>query len=605
MSNKTLYRKYRSLSLNEIVGQHHVTEVLANALKKGRTSHAYLFTGPRGTGKTSIARIFAHNINQIEYQQEGSHLDIIEIDAASNRSIDNIRDLREKIGLAPSSLKYKVYIIDEVHMLTTESFNALLKTLEEPPEHAIFILATTDYHKIPATILSRVQKFFFRPIDEAEVIQHLETICEQEKISFEPEALSLVAKNSEGSMRDALSLLDQLSSFDRKITVALVQESLGLAGHDLVEELCQTICRGSSVETQQQLNNVLQTGANAASVGIQTYDQLKLKVSDLASFEVLASLLELGARLQPKLALELTLIKLNLLLSPNANLKDLEDPKPGDGKNDGEGENKLKSQKKSSSSSSSNSAKLKSKLKSELKSESETAHLKSSKLEDATSKSASLESASLESESLESGILESEATDPKTKTKDSSSKTKKPTLKNKGPKTELAEPKDPKNTESLENSTPTKTLSLTDFKRNWDSIKLAIGKKSPGLRACLNKAEAKLQENGETLNLSVAYPFHKKLLAEPRNLAIIGSCFKDLEMTPPKIELKLNPKLAQQSNQKQGSETSKPALELAPAPITQSASKAQDQLANQVKDSDFSDIISLMGGGEAVQIPAT
>ena len=602
MSNKTLYRKYRSLSLNEIVGQHHVTEVLANALKKGRTSHAYLFTGPRGTGKTSIARIFAHNINQIEYQQEGSHLDIIEIDAASNRSIDNIRDLREKIGLAPSSLKYKVYIIDEVHMLTTESFNALLKTLEEPPEHAIFILATTDYHKIPATILSRVQKFFFRPIDEAEVTQHLKTICEQEKISFEPEALSLVAKNSEGSMRDALSLLDQLSSFDRKITVALVQESLGLAGHDLVEELCQTICRGSSVETQQQLNNVLQTGANAASVGIQIYDQLKLKVSDLASFEVLASLLELGARLQPKLALELTLIKLNLLLSPNANLKDLEDPKPGDGKNDERGENKLKSQKKSSSSSSSSSssAKLKSKLKSELKSESEAVHLKSSKLEDAASK---LEN--LESESLESVILESEDTDPKTKSKDTSSKTKKPTLKNKGPKTELAEPKDPKNTENSENSAPAKTLSLTDFKRNWDSIKLAIGKKSPGLRACLNKAEAKLQENGETLNLSVAYPFHKKLLAEPRNLAIIGSCFKDLEMTPPKIELKLNPKLAQQSNQKLGSETPKPALELAPAPITQSASKAQDQLANQVKDSDFSDIISLMGGGEAVQIPAT
>ncbi|MEK7153167.1 MAG: DNA polymerase III subunit gamma/tau, partial [Patescibacteria group bacterium] len=174
---KALYRTYRSKKLSEIVGQEHITTALDHALKKGTISHAYLFTGPRGVGKTSIARILAHEINGLPYNEDRPDLDIIEIDAASNRRIDEIRDLRDKVHIAPTSAKYKVYIIDEVHMLTKEAFNALLKTLEEPPAHVIFILATTEVYKLPETIISRTQRFAFKPVDMPKVIAHLRHIA--------------------------------------------------------------------------------------------------------------------------------------------------------------------------------------------------------------------------------------------------------------------------------------------------------------------------------------------------------------------------------------------------------------------------------------------
>src|SRR5271170_1230568 len=173
---QVLYRKYRSKRFGEIVGQEHITTTLEHALKQGTISHAYLFNGPRGTGKTSIARILAHEINGLPYDDE-AHLDIIEIDAASNRRIDEIRELRERVNTAPAKAKYKVYIIDEVHMLTKEAFNALLKTLEEPPAHVIFILATTEAHKLPETIISRTQRFTFKPVESAKVAEHLKTIA--------------------------------------------------------------------------------------------------------------------------------------------------------------------------------------------------------------------------------------------------------------------------------------------------------------------------------------------------------------------------------------------------------------------------------------------
>ena len=208
---KALYRKYRSKSLDEIVGQSHITDILKRAVEKDRIAHAYLLTGPRGVGKTSIARILAHEINQLPYTDESSHLDIIEIDAASNNSVEDIRDLREKVQIAPSLAKKKIYIIDEVHMLSKSAFNALLKTLEEPPEHVVFILATTDLEKLPATIVSRVQQFHFLPASESDIVANLKAIATKEKIKIDDTALQLIGQHSGGRFTDTVRLLDQLT----------------------------------------------------------------------------------------------------------------------------------------------------------------------------------------------------------------------------------------------------------------------------------------------------------------------------------------------------------------------------------------------------------
>ncbi|CAM4268165.1 DNA polymerase III subunit gamma/tau [Jeotgalicoccus halotolerans] len=227
MEYQALYRAFRPQKFSDVVGQHHVTKTLQNAITRNKESHAYLFSGPRGTGKTSIAKIFAKALNcQFETDGEpcnecelcvsitdGSANDVIEIDAASNNGVDEIRNIRDKVKYAPAEAEFKVYIIDEVHMLTTGAFNALLKTLEEPPAHAIFILATTEPHKIPATIISRTQRFDFKSLDIEEITERLEFVAQQENTAYDKEALSYIARIAEGGMRDALSIMDQVIAF--------------------------------------------------------------------------------------------------------------------------------------------------------------------------------------------------------------------------------------------------------------------------------------------------------------------------------------------------------------------------------------------------------
>lgn len=313
--SQALYRKYRSKNLKEVVGQKHIVDVLESALKQDKISHAYLFTGPRGVGKTSIARIFAHEVNKEEYHSEKTHLDIIEIDAASNSGVDDMRDLREKINSAPAGLKYKVYIIDEVHMLSGASFAALLKTIEEPPSHAIFILATTDVHKVPATILSRVQKFYFKPIEQKEMFEHLSGICKKEKIDFEDPALEVIAEASEGSMRDALSLLDQVASGNKKVSLKSVQSSLGLSQQKELQALCKSVLDGQTNSIPITLQELIASGVEPRALALQVYQELKGQLSTFEELETLGELLTLGSLTKPSLGLEINLLKLSALIS--------------------------------------------------------------------------------------------------------------------------------------------------------------------------------------------------------------------------------------------------------------------------------------------------
>ncbi len=275
MTSQVFYRKWRPQTLAEVVGQEPITQTLRNALSRGRVSHAYLFCGPRGTGKTSTARILAKAINCLTNGQgepcnnctmcravtEGHALDVIEIDAASNTGVDDIRSLREKVNYAPNQARYKVYIIDEVHMLSNSASNALLKTLEEPPPYVIFVLATTEAHKILPTIMSRCQRFDFRRLAQADVIANLTRICQTEGIQIETEAMRLIARSATGSMRDALNLLEQLMTYyGSEIGLQQVQATLGITGDWRAKELVKHIVNNDISAGIATINSVNSDG---------------------------------------------------------------------------------------------------------------------------------------------------------------------------------------------------------------------------------------------------------------------------------------------------------------------------------------------------------
>jgi DNA polymerase III subunit gamma/tau len=301
-----LYRKYRSRTLDEVVGQQHVTTLLRNALQSDQTAHAYLFTGPRGVGKTSIARILAHEINNIAYDDESTHLDIIEIDAASNNGVEDIRDLRDRVQIAPVSAKKKVYIIDEVHMLSKQAFNALLKTLEEPPKHVVFILATTDLDKVPETIVSRTQRHTFRRASEADIMTNLERIATKEGVSLDEQAARLIARHADGSFRDSVSLLDQLISGadSKKISASHVITSLGLVAEESIEQLIELVRGGDISAIDTTLRRLESEGVPARTTASQLTDFLRSHLADDAQYpKLIDNLLDVSRSQYPDLKL--------------------------------------------------------------------------------------------------------------------------------------------------------------------------------------------------------------------------------------------------------------------------------------------------------------
>lgn len=290
MAGQALYRKWRPQLWDEVVGQEHVVQTLRNALRSDHIAHAYLFAGPRGCGKTTSARLVAKAVNCLHPDaaqrpdntcphclavNEGRFLDLIEIDGASNNGVENIRELRDKINFAPGEGRYKIYIIDEVHMLSQGAFNALLKTLEEPPPHAIFILATTELHKIPATVSSRCQRFEFRRIPVKEIVARLKLLCEHEHLNVDEAALEVIARQATGALRDAESLLDQLVSSDAHVTLARAQEMLGTAGGQAVQAVVEAMAAGDTAAGLEGIGAAVDAGTDPRQFARQMVDYLR------------------------------------------------------------------------------------------------------------------------------------------------------------------------------------------------------------------------------------------------------------------------------------------------------------------------------------------
>ena len=356
MPEQALYLAWRPMRFGDVIGQEHITRTLRNSLKSGRVRHAYLFSGPRGTGKTTTARLLAKAVNcrhedagrrpcnacqACRHVNEGRYLDLIEIDAATHTGVDDVRDLRDRIAFAPGEGSYKVYIIDEVHRFTGNAFDALLKTLEEPPPHAIFVLATTEIDKVPATIRSRCLPFEFRRVPMLTVAGHLEKIAAAEGLRVERQALELIARQGTGSVRDSISLLDQIVTDPAEtITLALAQEVLGTAGSDALRALLEALVQGDAATGLNVINRAVDSGSDPQQFGQQVVGELRALLltqtagaalvvatdEDRARYQALAGQISRRALLralrrfnqaladdlgswQPQLALELALVE--------------------------------------------------------------------------------------------------------------------------------------------------------------------------------------------------------------------------------------------------------------------------------------------------------
>lgn len=318
-----LYRKYRPTKLADVIGQPQVTDILAAMAKTGQFAHSYLFTGQRGTGKTTVARILAHLINQLDYEDGAvsQHVDIIEIDAASNNSVDDIRNLRDSINLAPMQCPYKVYIIDEFHMLSKAAFNALLKTIEEPPRHAIFILATTELQKVPATILSRVQRYQFRTVAPDVLAKHLRKICTSERITIDDAALQLIAEQGGGSVRDSITILDQMASSGQAITCDQVEHTLGLITSQQLTGLWTAIGQQDSPRIIQLVQTFTASGIGATSIARQLIKFLTHQASaSPALYALIDQLLEIDKSAMPEAKLIAVLVCASLKANATAEI---------------------------------------------------------------------------------------------------------------------------------------------------------------------------------------------------------------------------------------------------------------------------------------------
>ena len=340
MAYVSLYRKWRPQGFADVVGQDSIVKTLENSLSIGRISHAFLFAGPRGTGKTTVARILAKGLNcksgptatpcgecaECQNITTGTSLNVIEIDGASNRGIDDVRELRSQVQFTPINANYKVYIIDEVHMLTPEAFNALLKTLEEPPAHVVFIFATTDPHRLPPTILSRVQRYDFSRFSDNAMVSRLKTVVQGEGFEADPEALQLIAQHGAGGMRDALSILEKCAAFAEKITVDAVVEVLGIAPQEQIDAFTQYILKDAKLESLQIIDDLYNHGRDLSQFALAVVARLRTDIlagsqqdegKRVAAIELLSETVrEMRFAPDPRIALEVATLKITT--SPRA-----------------------------------------------------------------------------------------------------------------------------------------------------------------------------------------------------------------------------------------------------------------------------------------------